>query len=202
MRVCPTWIVSCLWEWVTYCYCGVFSSWTVGKMSADLQWMMIRNNSCFLMKRKAVKQFSKVKFCVMYCVVIGVSVNAYWCWSTYSCDIVPTVSGNITYFRRMLSPIGKNARVPCYIWFISMWCRCYKQKQLHGLFLKCCLILHCRAKNCTFLSASLYFSKRGTYWDRLCRDVVGHWSLVSWLVVTRVHCGQTVHPRPIVTMEH
>ena len=48
-----------------------------------------------------------------------------------------------------------------------------------------------------FLSASLYFSKRGTYWDRLCRDVVGR-----WLVVTRVHCGQTVHPRPIVTMEH
>ena len=38
-----------------------------------------------------------------------------------------------------------------------------------------------------FLSASLYFSKR----------VVGH-----WLVVTRVHCGQTVHPRPVVTMEH
>jgi len=28
-------------------------------------------------------------------------------------------------------------------------------------------------------------------------------SLVSWsLVVTRVHCGQTVHPRPMVTMEH
>ena len=38
--------------------------------------------------------------------------------------------------------------------------------------------------------------------------VVGRWSLVGWslvvgwLVVTRVHCGQTVHPRPIVTMEH
>ena len=29
----------------------------------------------------------------------------------------------------------------------------------------------------------------------------GRW-LVVWLVVTRVHCGQTVHPRPIVTMEH
>jgi len=53
-----------------------------------------------------------------------------------------------------------------------------------------------------FLSASLYFSKRGAYWDRLCRDVVGRWSLVGWLVVTRVHCGQTVHPRPIDTMEH
>jgi len=50
----------------------------------------------------------------------------------------------------------------------------------------------------SFLSASLYFSKRGAYWDRLCRDVVGRWSLV----VTRVHCGQMVHPRPIVTMEH
>ena len=47
------------------------------------------------------------------------------------------------------------------------------------------------------LSASLYVSKRGAYWDRLCRDVVGR-----WLVVTRMHCGQTVHPRPIVTMEH
>ena len=49
----------------------------------------------------------------------------------------------------------------------------------------------------SFLSASLYFSKWVAYWDRLCRDVVGR-----WLVVTRVHCGQTVHPRPIVTMEH
>ena len=48
----------------------------------------------------------------------------------------------------------------------------------------------------TYLSASLYFSKRGAYWDRLCRDVVGRW------FVTCVHCGQTVHPWPIVTMEH
>jgi len=30
-----------------------------------------------------------------------------------------------------------------------------------------------------FLSASLYFSKRGAYWDRLCRDVVGRWLLVG-----------------------
>ena len=29
---------------------------------------------------------------------------------------------------------------------------------------------------------SLYFSKRGAYWDRLCRDVVDSWSLVGWLV--------------------
>ena len=58
------------------------------------------------------------------------------------------------------------------------------------------LIINSQHKRAWFLSASLYVSKRGTYWDRLCRDVVG------WLVVTRVHCGQTVHPRPIVTMEH
>jgi len=32
--------------------------------------------------------------------------------------------------------------------------------------------------------------------------VVGRWLVGRWLVVTRVHCGQTVHPRPIVTMEH
>ena len=49
-------------------------------------------------------------------------------------------------------------------------------------------IITCDAPKLWFLSASLYV--------RLCRDVVG------WLVVTRVHCGQTVHPRPIVTMEH
>jgi len=53
-----------------------------------------------------------------------------------------------------------------------------------------------------FLSASLYISKRGAYWDRLCRNVVGRWLVGRWSVVTRVHCGQMVHPRPIVTMEH
>jgi len=50
-------------------------------------------------------------------------------------------------------------------------------------------LLPARQKYCdtfTFLSTSLYFSKR----------------VVMSLVVTRVHCGQTVHPRPIVTMEH
>ena len=35
----------------------------------------------------------------------------------------------------------------------------------------------------SILSASLYISKRGAYWDRLYRDVVGRWSLVGWLVV-------------------
>ena len=57
--------------------------------------------------------------------------------------------------------------------------------------------IHYVKRNLLLLSASLYFGKGGAYWHRLCRDVVGR-----WLVVTRVHCGQTVHPRPIVTMEH
>jgi len=33
-------------------------------------------------------------------------------------------------------------------------------------------------------------------------SLVFGWLVVGWLVVMRVHCGQTVHPRPIVTMEH
>ena len=33
-------------------------------------------------------------------------------------------------------------------------------------------------------------------------SLVVNWLVVGWLVVTRVHYGQTVHPRPIVTMEH
>ena len=57
-----------------------------------------------------------------------------------------------------------------------------------------------------FLSASLYFSIKealieiGCVVSLVTSLVVGR--LVGWLVVTRVHCGQTVHPRPIVTMEH
>jgi len=38
------------------------------------------------------------------------------------------------------------------------------------------------------LSASLYVSKRGAYWDRLCRDVVG------WLVVGRWLVGCAMWP--------
>ena len=36
------------------------------------------------------------------------------------------------------------------------------------------------SKICQFLSASLYFSKRGAYWDRLCRDVVGCHARALW----------------------
>ena len=51
-----------------------------------------------------------------------------------------------------------------------------------------------------FLSASLYTLVKEALIEIGC--VVTSRSLVGWLVVTRVHCGQTVHPRPIVTMEH
>ena len=49
-----------------------------------------------------------------------------------------------------------------------------------------------------FLSASLYFSKKAL----IEIGCVVTSLVVGWLAVTRVHCGQTVHPRPIVTMEH
>jgi len=48
-------------------------------------------------------------------------------------------------------------------YIFSHFVKCDRQTYLHVL-----------------LSASLYFSKRGAYWDRLCRDVVGRW-LVGWL---------------------
>jgi len=47
-----------------------------------------------------------------------------------------------------------------------------------------CFLVPTQTYDSLFLSASLYVSKRGAYWDRLCRDVVGRW-LVSWLVVGR-----------------
>jgi len=54
------------------------------------------------------------------------------------------------------------------------------------------------SKSEPLLSASLYFSK-----EALIEIGCAVTSLVvGWLVVTRVHCGQTVHPRSIVTMEH
>ena len=60
----------------------------------------------------------------------------------------------------------------------------------------------CQMHFFSFLSASLYFSKRlkETLIEIGC--VVTSLVVDRWLVVTRVHCGQTVHPRPIVTMEH
>ena len=44
-----------------------------------------------------------------------------------------------------------------------------------------------------FLSASLYVIEIGCVVTSL---------VVGWLSRTCMHCGQTVHPRPIVTMEH
>jgi len=75
----------------------------------------------------------------------------------------------------------------------SMYCSKCMQGERKPLHVKASVrLVQYSLHSTVFLSASLY---------RLCRDVVGRW-LVGWLVVTRVHCGQTVHSRPIVTMEH
>ena len=41
----------------------------------------------------------------------------------------------------------------------------------------------------SFLSASLYVSKRGAYWDRLCRDIVGRWLSRACTVAKRCILG-------------
>ena len=51
---------------------------------------------------------------------------------------------------------------------------------------------------CTLLSASLYVSKRGAYWDRLCRDVVGRWLVCRWLVGRWLSRACTVAKRCIL----
>jgi len=71
--------------------------------------------------------------------------------------------------------------------------QCHDRATLQGVRIPSA-ILKIVFRHILFLSASLYVSKRGAYWDVVTSLVVG------WLVVTRVHCGQTVHPRPIVTM--
>ena len=54
----------------------------------------------------------------------------------------------------------------------------------------CCLVcLSFCAVRSVFLSASLYVSKRGAYWDRLCRDVVGRWLSRACTVAKRCILG-------------
>ena len=46
-----------------------------------------------------------------------------------------------------------------------------------------------------FLSASLYVSKKSAYWDRLCREVVGCWSLVGCCrVLSLSDCRYSLNP--------
>ena len=52
----------------------------------------------------------------------------------------------------------------------------------------------CQNKNCTNSYAPHFTLVKEALIEIGC--------VVTSLVVTRVHCGQTVHPRPIVTMEH
>jgi len=47
----------------------------------------------------------------------------------------------------------------------------------------------CKSPCWTFLSASLYFSKRGAYRDRMCRDVVGRWLSRACTVAKRCILG-------------
>ena len=56
--------------------------------------------------------------------------------------------------------------VPAVATIQSVMCTTYKYIAIISWLLLCSMLL-------LLLSASLYFSKRDAYWDRLCRDVVG-----------------------------
>jgi len=103
---------------------------------------------------------------------------------------VSTTSGNVLEFEILSGNTGHLLEFTC-----SSWKFLYNRLVIDDCLAVIQLLGNWLAQFINFLSASLYFSKRGAYWDRLCRDVVGRW-------LSRVCTGQTVHPRPIVTMEH
>jgi len=59
--------------------------------------------------------------------------------------------------------------------------QCYDCATMQGIIIPSAIlkIVFRQISFILFLSASLYVSKRGAYWDRLCRDVVGR--SVGWL---------------------
>jgi len=60
----------------------------------------------------------------------------------------------------------------------------------NGTMILLCRVICDIVRECNpgpFLSASLYVSKRGAYWDRLCRDVVGCLSRACTV------CGQSIN---------
>ena len=98
-------------------------------------------------------------------------------------------------WRRRYLDSRDNSRWCC--WLYTGSCRHHRPSELHSTLKQHTFMYLGQLRtvcfhNDYFLSASLYFSKRDAYWDRLCCDVVG----------CQAHCGQTVHPRPIVTMGH
>ena len=79
---------------------------------------------------------------------------------------------------------SKGLNFPCVKW---EFLRQMGTAENFGTF--CLKIAHCSMHCGTFLSASLYVSKRGAYWDRLCRDVVGHWLSRACTVAKRCILG-------------
>ena len=73
-------------------------------------------------------------------------------------------------------------------WWWWWWLVLWFQHKINSVNKQRC-VLYSRTKIHAFLSASLYFSKRGTYWDRLCRDVVVRWLSRACTVAKRCILG-------------
>ena len=104
------------------------------------------------------------------------SIRVISVWNSLPADCVDFSS--FASFKRAVKQADVTQFLLCY----HVWLNITRICILHIIIISLLLVL---------LSASLYVS----------RDVVGRWSLivgwslVGWsLVVTRVHCGQTVHP--------
>ena len=92
---------------------------------------------------------------------------------------------------------AQNCAILVLLWSVWLYICCHEQPFIRIKFLYC-IVLYCIIMNCAYskersavhvlLSASLYFSKRGAYWDRLCRDVVGRWlsracTVAKWCIL-------------------
>jgi len=94
------------------------------------------------------------------------------CGSSSVCQYYLYVRRHTSVFTIVLDEWNKAS------WRLAKRCRpTYAKHRLHGRPTISSVRVSKRYPPVQFLSASLYFSKRGAYWDRLCRDVVG------WLVV-------------------
>ena len=116
--------------------------------------------------RKKVWRFLTQQF--KCCMCTARRAGALPCWNTKSLPDTLRIASMTTLWRREAASkksLRDVTRILCFVTTMNL----PRALQVYStVFVKKCMRLH-------FLSASLYFSKRGAYWDRLCRDVVGRW---------------------------
>ena len=89
-------------------------------------------------------------------------------------ETVWTSTLNLKFTSQLRHTDALNTIIIRWLTTLKLW-GCYNLKQHSFINIKTKFSKYCAHFYVIFLSASLYFSKRGAYWDRLCRDVVGRW---------------------------